>query len=153
MSNGQLIFKADDQLTARKSYHVFCTSENSSVSNSAFTSSQNFLDAPSVTSNSTRYNFTEGSDIKLSCVADGRPQPTITWTKIGESSDVGYPDTQTLIITNANRTKAGAYKCTANNGIGESASASMRVNMFCKCLFVCFFLLQVTSIQMNTDKS
>ena len=53
---------------------------------------------------------------------------------IGESSSTEYSDTQTLIITNANRTEAGTYKCTATNGIGDSASAAMHVNIFCKYL-------------------
>ena len=94
--------------------------------------SQNILDAPSITPHLTKYNFTEGNNIVVSCVTDGKPQPTITWTKIGEPSNVAYPDTQTLTITRANRTDAGAYKCTATNGIGESASATIHVNMFCK---------------------
>lgn len=72
--------------------------------------------------------------MELRCVTDGRPQPTVTWTKIGESSSTEYSDTQTLIITNANRTEAGTYKCTATNGIGDSASAAMHVNIFCKYL-------------------
>lgn len=86
--------------------------------------------APSITPNSTRYNFTEGNDIELRCITDGRPQSIVTWTKIGESSNKVYPDGQTLIIANVNRTEAGTYRCTATNGIGNSASVAIHVNIF-----------------------
>ena len=114
--------------------------------NSAFICSENISDAPSITPNSTSYNFTEGNDIELRCDTGGRPQPTVTWTKIGESSSTVYPDRQTLIITNANRTEAGTYRCTATNGIGNSASAAIHVNIFCKYLIDILeeFALQLT---------
>ena len=99
-----------------------------------FISSENIPDAPSITPNSTRYNFTEGNDIELSCVTDGRPPSKVTWTKVGKSSNMVYPDGRTLVITNANRTEAGTYRCTATNGIGKGASAAIHVDIFCRYL-------------------
>ena len=69
----------------------------------------------------------------LECnVSDGRPPPTVTWSKIGGLSNVTYPPGQRLVIKNANRTEAGTYKCTADNGIGNPATATMVVNVLCK---------------------
>lgn len=79
--------------------------------------------------------------MELVCAADGRPRPVVTWTKIGEPSSVVYPDEQKLIITNANRTEAGTYKCTATNGIGKEAAATIAVVIFCK--FFLFALLDM----------
>lgn len=70
--------------------------------------------------------------MELACVSKGGPAPTVTWMKMGEPSDVTYPTGQRLTIANANRTEAGTYRCTAANGIGKDASATVHVNMFCK---------------------
>ena len=39
-----------------------------------------------------------------------------------------------LQLENVGRTDAGIYICTANNGVGESASAQITVNINCKYL-------------------
>ena len=91
--------------------------------------------------------MTEGSDVELVCAADGRPRPVVTWTKTGEHSSVVYPGGQKLIITNANRTEAGTYKCTATNGIGKVAAATIDVIMFCK--FFLFALLDMLAIDIK----
>ena len=39
----------------------------------------------------TRYNFTEGTDMTLLCESDGVPAPTVTWSKTGGVSNFSYP--------------------------------------------------------------
>lgn len=86
--------------------------------------------APSITLSEKNYNVTEGKDLQLHCASDGRPPPTVTWKKIAGLSNSAYPQDQRLTIRNATRTDAGFYRCTAVNGIGKQATASMHVNVF-----------------------
>ena len=91
-----------------------------------------FVDAPSIDFQSKRFNVSEGKDVHLECISDGRPPPTVTWSKIDGRSNVTYPPGQQLIIRNANRTEHGTYMCTASNGIGRQATATIDVSVFCK---------------------
>ena len=91
-------------------------------------------DAPSITLPTKSYNITEGNDMDLFCRSDGRPPPIVTWFKTGGLSHSAYPRDQHLIISNANRSEAGTYTCTAANGIGKKATASMDVIVFCEFL-------------------
>ncbi|KAM7440128.1 hypothetical protein ABFA07_010622 [Porites harrisoni] len=86
--------------------------------------------APSIKLSTTRYNFTEGTNMTLLCESNGFPAPTVTWSKIGGVSDFSYPSSQRLIIRNLNRTEAGTYRCTASNGIGKPALHVMHVSVF-----------------------
>ena len=107
-------------------------------------------DAPSIVVPSKRYNVTEGDDLHLECnVSDGRPPPTVTWSKNGSLSNITYPPGERLAIKNANRTEAGTFKCTAGNGIGKPATATIDVDVFCK--FVGFS--QLLELIANTDIS
>ena len=90
------------------------------------------VDAPSIGFQSKKFNVSEGEDVHLECVSDGRPLPTVTWSKIGGLSNVTYPPGQRLTIRNSNRTEDGTYRCTASNGIGRQATAKIDVNVFCK---------------------
>ena len=92
----------------------------------------NSADAPSITLSEKNYNVTEGKDLQLHCASDGRPPPTVTWKKIAGLSNSAYPQDQRLTIRNATRTDAGVYRCTAVNGIGKQATASMHVDVFCE---------------------
>ena len=48
--------------------------------------------------------------------------------------NTGYTKVEglSLQLENVGRTDAGIYICTANNGVGESASAQITVNINCK---------------------
>ena len=67
-------------------------------------------------------------------MSDGRPSPRVKWTKIGAANDalVSHSDGRRLTIKYANRTDAGTYTCTAVNGIGQAASATRDLNVFCE---------------------
>ena len=76
----------------------------------------------------------EGLDLQLYCEASGKPVPNITWTRVfdnGGESELLHRET-TWKILNINRTDAGTFRCTANNGAGNPASQTIEVNVFCK---------------------
>ena len=64
----------------------------------------------------------EGDNLHLTCIALGRPEPNITWTKErpgNQGNTVVVQEGKVLTITNINRTDARGYTCTAYNGFGK----------------------------------
>ena len=59
-------------------------------------------------------------NVTFHCTASGKPEPTITWTRDGQ--DVGSGEY--LNITAQTTLNGSVYKCTADNGIGQPASAT-----------------------------
>ena len=114
-----------------------------------FQCSLNLADAPSIKLSTTRYNFSEGTDMTLLCESDGFPAPTVTWSKIGGVSNFSYPSGQRLIIRNINRTEVGTYRCTASNGIGKPALHVMHVNVFCKFTTLSYITMNTKSFILN----
>ncbi|XP_050391161.2 neural cell adhesion molecule 1 [Patella vulgata] len=75
------------------------------------------------------YKIIEGNQLTLTCtVDDSNPQPTsFTWSKdrgsiTGQSSSV-------FRLTSVQRSQAGQYTCTANNGVGTGTSTSVQVDV------------------------
>lgn len=69
-------------------------------------------------------NYEVGSDISLSCLADSRPDPDITWFLNGDlQTDTG----PYLILMNIQESQSGNYSCRAFNSktmIEETSSPS-----------------------------
>ena len=59
-------------------------------------------------------------NVSFHCAASGKPEPTITWTRNGQ--DVGKGEY--LNITAQTNRNGSVYKCTADNGVGQPASAT-----------------------------
>ena len=79
----------------------------------------------------------EGSKLTLFCNATGNPAPIILWTKdgssIGNNSRISFSiPGRLLIISNANRTDSGHYRCVANNSLGNDTSNVTNVDIQCK---------------------
>jgi len=111
----------------------WCTAENNAGHVSAsVTVTVNY--APSITISAKRYNVTEGDDKDIECISDGRPPPMVTWTKIGGLSNNIHARAQWLTFRKASRNESGTYTCTAANGIGKQAIATVDVNVLCKFL-------------------
>ena len=72
----------------------------------------------------------ESSIVQLICEARGKPSPNITWTKDG--SDSVLQRGSTWNITNISRVAAGAYRCTADNGVGNAVHHTMQVIVDCE---------------------
>ena len=76
----------------------------------------------------------EGSNLQLICDASGSPAPNITWIRVFEYGSVSevLHRAPTWNIENINRTDAGTYRCTADNGIVSPVSYGQKVIVLCK---------------------
>ena len=76
----------------------------------------------------------EGDNITLMCHTSGKPEPIITWTKLG--SFVVLSNTSSLTIVNVSRPETPdnmiQYQCTASNGVETPATATVNVTVHCK---------------------
>ncbi|XP_022793088.1 hemicentin-1-like isoform X3 [Stylophora pistillata] len=64
-----------------------------------------------------------GDVVSLFCMAEGNPVPTITWTKVGDSSPVNFP------LTISGNQDEGLYRCTAENGVGSSVTSDVNMTV------------------------
>ena len=90
----------------------------------------------------------EGNNLQLTCEALGRPLPSITWTKEkpgNQGNTVVVQEGKVLTITNINRTDAGNYTCTADNGFGKPENQTVYVNVTCE------YALKKLWLMLNTD--
>ena len=63
----------------------------------------------------------------LKCLAEGKPKPTITWTRLSDNSIVTMP------LIHISRHDPKAYRCTADNGVGIPATGEVSIDVQCKC--------------------
>ncbi|KAK2549187.1 Opioid-binding protein/cell adhesion molecule, partial [Acropora cervicornis] len=73
--------------------------------------------------NNTGQNVREGGNVTLKCLAEGKPKPTITWTRLSDNHIVTMP------IVNIRRHDSKAYRCTAYNGIGMPATKEVSIDV------------------------
>lgn len=76
------------------------------------------------------YTAVLGRPVSLECVADGQPQPEVTWHKerrpVVDGTHIRIFANGTLAVTSTQRSDAGLYTCTAKNLAGR-ASHDMRL--------------------------
>ncbi|KAK2901308.1 hypothetical protein QQF64_014494 [Cirrhinus molitorella] len=70
-----------------------------------------------VSSNNTLVKL--GKHLEVTCHADGNPQPTISWWKLGKAEPELQSQNHKLIINNASWSQAGWYWCNASNDMGS----------------------------------
>ena len=90
--------------------------------------------APSTEINATTITVVEGNNIALHCNTSGKPDPVITWKRLGSSKVLS--NTSLLTVENVRRPgnpdNLIQYQCTAINGVGNPAIAVGRVTVYCK---------------------
>uniref|UniRef100_A0A3B3BHN9 Limbic system associated membrane protein n=1 Tax=Oryzias melastigma TaxID=30732 RepID=A0A3B3BHN9_ORYME len=70
----------------------------------------------------------EGSNVTLSCLATGRPEPTITWRLLDPSGKTEPLDGEEYLdILGIMRNQAGRYECRANNDVATPDSKYVTV--------------------------
>ena len=118
------------------------------------------LDKPTINSADTRP--AEGTTMNISCIVDGQPTPTISWTmngsplKTSENSEIFLRNnTKQLTIMNLNRTDSGEYRCVAMNSRGNVSSDGIALSVQCKKTFFhpfsFFFLVNIVAFK-SLDK-
>ncbi|XP_050694471.1 protein amalgam-like isoform X2 [Eriocheir sinensis] len=73
----------------------------------------------------------KGNSVTLECKAHGNPEPIIRWSHQEGPLPSGYHTSQgpRLTLEKVDRRAEGTYLCTADNGIGEPASAAMAITV------------------------
>ncbi|XP_069195595.1 lachesin [Procambarus clarkii] len=72
----------------------------------------------------------KGSTVTLECRAQGNPEPVIRWSRQESPLPSNLPtEGNTLTLEGLDHHVEGTYLCTADNGIGESASAAMSITV------------------------
>ena len=97
-------------------------------------SSYHFADGPQVEINKTADTVEEGESITLYCNATGKPDPTLTWTKVGSLEALSHNAVLNTGILNRNDTinNITQYQCTASNGVESPAKAVANISVLCK---------------------
>ncbi|XP_068685573.1 fibroblast growth factor receptor 3-like [Montipora foliosa] len=63
------------------------------------------------------------NELTLNCSADGRPTPTITWTRLSDNTVVN------MTLNISSRQYGGCYRCTADNGVGKALTKDVCINV------------------------
>ena len=87
---------------------------------------KHFTVAPIARAWTERSGYQTGSDITINCDVQGFPESRVTWYKdnnvIEPSDRVQLTGNNSLIISGAEGSDSGAYRCEAINLLGESSS-------------------------------
>ena len=70
--------------------------------------------------------ITAPAELTLNCSADGKPKPTITWTRLSDNTNVSMP----LSITGGKNEEK--YSCTADNGVGNPLTNVVKITILCE---------------------
>ena len=75
----------------------------------------------------------DGNSLNLTCNASGKPEASIKWTMVGYAEDLS---TDSRLIVNVSKQLAKKntiqYQCTASNGVGTPATATVDVTVHCE---------------------
>ncbi|XP_068686466.1 uncharacterized protein [Montipora foliosa] len=96
-----------------------CNANNNIGSSSSKDIFINVQYPPNITFISLNQTVAEGHVVLLNCTADGYPGPNITWTRLSTNRIVSMP------LTITGKQDEGAYRCTADNRIKNSATSDV----------------------------
>ena len=85
-----------------------------------------FIAPPRNIITSSDQSITAPAEVTLNCSADGKPKPTITWTRVSDNTVVYMP----LNITGEKNEER--YRCTADNGVGNPLTKDVNITILCE---------------------
>ena len=74
----------------------------------------------------------ETDDVMLSCNSTGNPRPNITWTFQEGLQESNIRTGETLFLSDVSRDQAGAYGCTADNGVTSPKTVYVHITVNCE---------------------
>ena len=85
-----------------------------------------FVVVPSDIITSSDQTMTAPAELTLNCSADGKPKPTITWTRVSDNTVVYMP----LNIHGGKNEER--YRCSADNGVGKPLTKVVSLTILCE---------------------
>ena len=74
----------------------------------------------------------KGESYTLRCSAQGEPNPRVSWSRKSGQTSFPLSSGLSLQLARVDRQTEGEYVCTAANGVGQPAVASVSVSVLCK---------------------
>ena len=93
--------------------------------------------------NPTKITIEEGQTITATCTAQGSPNPTYTWYKVGSPNQIATGSV--FEVVNAPKTALGTYTCKASNNYGSN-EAMVIVDIQCMLLLHISIILYLCNI-------
>uniref|UniRef100_A0A8C6ZLU9 Protein CEPU-1-like n=1 Tax=Nothoprocta perdicaria TaxID=30464 RepID=A0A8C6ZLU9_NOTPE len=85
--------------------------------------------SPKITEISSDISINEGGNVSLTCIATGRPDPTITWRHISPKAVGFVSEDEYLEITGITREQSGEYECSASNDVAAPVVQRVKVTV------------------------
>ncbi|TFK06329.1 ribonucleases P/MRP protein subunit POP1 [Platysternon megacephalum] len=94
-----------------------------------FSRSDGKIVSPKIVEISSDISINEGGNISLTCIATGRPDPTITWRHISPKAVGFVSEDEYLEITGITREQSGEYECSASNDVAAPVVRRVKVTV------------------------
>lgn len=72
----------------------------------------------------------EGDRLNFTCIPYGKPVPSVAWIKVGTADEIGHTPSLSVLVTRPEtQDNMIQYRCTASNGVGTPATATVNVTV------------------------
>ncbi|XP_076968522.1 neurotrimin isoform X1 [Tamandua tetradactyla] len=85
--------------------------------------------SPKIVEISSDISINEGNNISLTCIATGRPEPTVTWRHISPKAVGFVSEDEYLEIQGISREQSGDYECSASNDVAAPVVRRVKVTV------------------------
>ncbi|XP_073426143.1 protein CEPU-1-like isoform X5 [Dendrobates tinctorius] len=84
---------------------------------------------PTIVEISSNIVVNEGSNVSLSCIATGRPEPIVNWRYLSPKAHGSMSEDEYLEITGITRDQSGVYECSATNDVSSPDVRRVKVTV------------------------